>query len=144
MCPFDFYGLEDDSLVSVRFDGRDMKVRIRICPCCERKYTSLKYFSDLKTIRIKGISCINLNLSEYQGRTMVELNEKGIPVAKRENTVEEKIIDILKERQPLYPKTIARFIHEDRDCVKDCLYNKLGDKVFRDDQYFWWIKDCKK
>ena len=72
---------------------------------------------------------------------MVELNEKGIPVEKREKTVEEKIIDILKERQPLYPKTIARFIHEDRDCVKDCLYNKLGDKVYRDDQYYWWIKD---
>ena len=40
MCPFDFYGLEDDSLISARFDGRDIKVRIRICPCCERSLTS--------------------------------------------------------------------------------------------------------
>lgn len=142
MCPFDFYGLEDDRLISARFDGRDIKVRIRICPCCKRKYTSLKYFDDLKTIRIKGTPCINLNLPEYQERTMVELSKKGILVEKREKTVEEKIIDILKERQPLYPKSIADFIHEDRDYVKDCLYNKLGNIVYRDEQYYWWIKDC--
>ena len=142
MCPFDFYGLEDDSLISARFDGRDIKVRVRICPCCERKYTSLRYFGDLKTIRIKGIPCINLNLPEYQKRTIVELNGNGIPVEKREKTVEEKIIDILKERQPLYPKSIAGFIHEDRDYVKDCLYSKLGNKVYRDELYYWWIKDC--
>lgn len=142
MCPFDFYGLEDDSYFSVRYEGRTINVKTRICPYCDRKYTSLKYFDDLKVIRIKGKPYINLNLPEYRKRTMVELNEKGKPVEKRKKTVEEKIIDILKEKQPLYPKTIAGYIREDKDYVKHCLYNTLGDKVFRDDQYYWWIKDC--
>ena len=142
MCPFDFYGLEDDSYISARYDGRNLNVKIRICPWCDRKYTTLKYFDDLKTIKIKGKPYINLNLPEYRMRTMVELNEKGIPVEKREKTIEEKIIDILMERQPLYPKHIARLIKEDKDTVKDYLYNKLGDAVYRDSEYYWWIKDC--
>ena len=142
MCPFDFYGLEDDSYISARYDGRNLNVKIRICPWCDRKYTTLKYFDDLKTIKIKGKPYINLNLPEYRMRTMVELNEKGIPVEKREKTIEEKIIDILMERQPLYPKHIARLIKEDKDTVKDYLYNKLGDAVYRDSEYYWWINDC--
>ena len=142
MCPFDFYGLEHDSYITARYDGRDLIVKIMICPWCDRKYTTLKYFDDLKTIHIKGESYINLNLPEYRMRRMVELNEKGKPVEKREKSIEEKIIDILTERQPLYPKHIARYIKEDTDTVKDYLYNKLGDAVYRDSEYYWWINDC--
>ena len=43
MCPFDFYGLEDDSYIGAHSDGRDLIVKIRICPWCYRKYTTLKY-----------------------------------------------------------------------------------------------------
>lgn len=58
---------------------------------------------------------------------------------KREKTIEEKIIDILTERQPLYPRSIARYIKEDSDTVKDYLYNKLGNAVYRDSDFRWWI-----
>ena len=142
MCPFDFYGLEDDSFISARYDGRTLNIMIRVCPWCDRKYTTLKYFDDLKTIHIRGKSYINLNLPEYRMRTMVELNERGKPVEKREKTIEEKIIDILSERQPLYPKHIARYIKEDSDTVKDYLYSKRGDLVYRDSEFYWWINDC--
>ena len=144
MCPFDFYGLEHDSYITAHYDGRDLIVKIMICPWCDRKYTTLKYFDDLKTIHIKGESYINLNLPEYRMRRMVELNEKGKPVEKREKSIEEKIIDILTERQPLYPKHIARYIKEDTDTVKDYLYNKLGDAVYRDSEYYWWINDSNE
>ena len=61
---------------------------------------------------------------------------------KREKTIEEKIIDVLTERQPLYPRSIARYIKEDTDTVKDYLYNKLGNAVYRDSEFYWWINDC--
>ena len=142
MCPFDFFGLEDDSYITARYGGRNLNVKIRICPWCDRKYTTLKYFDDLKIIKIKGSPYINLNLPEYRMRTMVELNERGKPVEKREKTMEEKIIDILRERQPLYPKHIARYIKEDTNTVKEYLYSKRGDLVYRDSEFYWWINDC--
>ena len=142
MCPFDFYGLDDADMVRAHHDGRIASIQTRICPYCGRRYISLGYIDDLKKIRIKGVSYYNLNLPEYRQREMIELDEKGrIVVKKKEKSIEEKILDTLKENQPLYPKVLARMIGEDKETVRDYLYSNLGNSVFKDDEHYWWIRD---
>lgn len=144
MCPFDFYALVGTGSISAKYDGRIMSVKTKICPHCNRKYTTLKYFDDLKIIRLNGNRYYNLNLPENRSRQMVEYNDQGklVEIDYMKKNLEKKIIDVISVYQPIYPKTIANMLRVDKDTVKDYLYNKLGNSVYKDDNHYWWIRDC--
>lgn len=56
-------------------------------------------------------------------------------------TLDEKILDALKVHQPKRPKNLSRIINEDWQEVKSCLYDMRDIKVYRDEEFYWWVKD---
>lgn len=144
ICPIDYCGLQDAESMDVLYNNnRFIKVQTRICPICNRRFISINSFPDLQIIGINNKDYINLNLPDGVSRKQIGNKQNTISPSKikPEKSLEEKILDALKEYQPIRPKNLSRIIKEDRHEVKNCLYEMRGINAYRDEEFYWWIKD---
>ena len=142
VCPFDLTPLSISKRLDVIQDNRCVKVQTYICTVCRRRFISVEYFPDLQVIGINKKDYINLNLPKGEIRIRVPIGKDSSELPEYSpNRLGNKILSALKVRQPQRPQSLSKIIGENWKEVKDCLYNDLGDKVYRDEEYYWWVKD---